>query len=304
MGRVMGLFAATVLLWSTAGADPMDDEAGDPPGTHQGRVDNIIEMLENDADPNDVIPEIYNYVDYYLAIGYQNVGIDYFAQATNPPGVFAEAYAGWERRLRLEIRDLLRNCDPQGLEEAIAYLEFYDVGYGPVITLTWEERVEQSEEFGAAYKRWKWRDEARDLIDKGDGEDATDSEMVGDLLDVLTDEQADPVERLDAAGALGAVDAEALAERFLLEALQSEDSLVRFWAATMVGRRAVRAGPFGGIIVDGLQDHSWPARQAFARALLHIGGAVEQNLANQVLEEEGETTRVWPARPHAEEKRK
>lgn len=35
-----------------AAADEMDAANGDPPGTHQGRVDNIIEMLENDAVPD------------------------------------------------------------------------------------------------------------------------------------------------------------------------------------------------------------------------------------------------------------
>ena len=295
MGRIAVVLA---LLWAAAGADEMDDANGDPPGTHQGRVDNIIEMLENDAAPDEVIPEIYNYVDYYLDVGYQEVGIDHFANATKPPGIFGEAYQGWDRRQRLRIRDRLRRCEPGGLEEAMAYIEFYDVGYGPVITLTWEERVEQSEEFGAAYRRWKWRDEARDLIGKGEGGDAPDAGALGGLLDVLVDEKADPDERLGAAGELGAAEADGIDERFLLEALRDEDSLVRFWAATMVGRRAVRAGPFGGIIAEGLEDHSWPARLAFARALLHIGGD-GRDAARQLLDERPEETHKWPEKPQA-----
>jgi HEAT repeat protein len=86
-----------------------------------------------------------------------------------------------------------------------------------------------------------------------------------------------------------------LKERLLREALQNEDSLVRFWAVIMVGRMAERAGPFAEIIVEGLADESWPTRRAFAEVVLQKGDG-PTNEAQQILEEEVFEGRTWPER--------
>lgn len=299
--RLMGaLVVAAVCCQAPLAADEMDEANGDPPGTHQGRVDNIIEMLDNDADPNVVVPQIFDYVDYYIDIGYQRLGIDHYGAVTRAPGVFGEAYEGWERRLRLRIRDLLRRCDPRGFKEALDYIEFYEEGYGEVITLTPQEKVEQSEEFGAAYKRWKWRDQARQRLRDGDGGEAEVVEAVGDLLGTLRDEDADPAARLEAAGRLGTISAGDVEMRLLRQLLGDEDSLARYWAAALLVRLGPAALEAEEELLAGLEDESWPLRHVCAAVLSSAGQRAGDEVMDELLDQQEEEVDRWPGWPQKE----
>ena len=294
------LITVTLLLFALPlVADEMDDANGDPPGTHQGRVDDIVAALNADADPNDVVPDISDYVGYYTPSGTYEAGFDFYATVTEPPGIFAEPYQRWLTRLRLRIRDLLRSCDPSGFKEALDYLLFHEIGYGDVVAETFEEKVERSEEFGAAYRRWMWRDQARQQLRDGDGEEGALIDDLEALLGTLRDEDLETAERIRAAGRLGTIDPSAVDLDLLRQRLadedSGEDSLVRYWAASTLGRGP---RPLEAVeeLLTALEDASWPMRVFCASVLAQGGNKTGEELLSVLEAHRDAEVDRWPER--------
>lgn len=288
---------ACLILISPLTADPMDEQAGDPPGTHQQHVDETIALMNNDADANAVIDELFAYVDYYLDIGYGHVGgyDRHFKAITEPPGIFAEAYQAWLARQLAMINDLLRHCEPRGYELASGYIDFKDVGYGPVITKSEDELLAESEEFGEAYQAWRIRDAIRRAL-RGDDE-AEPVEATGDWESLLaTLRHGDHAEQAEAAAVLGALDTNQIKSTRLLALLEDEESLVRFWATSMLLKDPQHAASAEDHFVTGLEDESWPVRHLCAEALNQINSRAARAEIAEILAEETNPTQKWPSK--------
>jgi hypothetical protein len=281
----------------------MDDLHGYPPGTHQQHIDETIALMENDANAAVVIGHIYAYIEGYSDIdeyGPLGTSLDhYFDELTQPPGHFSQAYQSWLVRELARINDQLRHCEPRGYNLASGYLTFRDDEYGPVSTKSQDELLAESEEFGEAYQAWRIRDTIRRLL-RGDAE-ADPVEAISDWESLLaTLRHGDHEEQSEAAALLGPLDPNQVKPARLLELLDDEESLVRFWATAMLLKNTEQAAATEDRLVAGLQDESWPVRRLCAEVLNHINSRAAQEEVADLLADEADTTQKWPSKEQLE----
>ena len=172
-------------------------------------------------------------------------------------------------------------------------MEWFDVGYsdGTVDYNSDEERIEKSEEFWSSYVEWKAADNLRDLL--GDDSGPTTALDLDEQLDLLR--QGDPTEKEGAARQLGGIQpGPGISLADLSELLGDGSSLVRFWAATVLGRYGSAAVAAVEGLRQGLEDHSWPVRYACAQVLDQLGDRESADSVAAIFAQKDATVEPWP----------
>ena len=278
------LIQAAILLIaaSTAVAATFDD-----PQQRQ-RFDAVVEQLNQDADPNDVIPMVYDYMEYYIWIGYSDP-----AEA-DPDGdierTFGNAYTGYFARLADRLNKRLGQCDPTVMDEIMEYIEFHEVGYSDGRILSDRERIEKSV-FWSGYVEWEANDALRDLIDGGDT--TGPSVMYPEALELLR--SGKPKEKTRAARSLGAVQIGSdLTVEAVLGHLNDASSVVRYWVVATLSRYVEEARNVAPQLRKALTDHSWPVRIKAAALLGQLDDAPSRKQARSVLDASRKSHTPWP----------
>lgn len=269
--------------------------------TQQERIDDINDLLNQQLGPETVIPAIYEYVDFYYQEGYSDGQVvDYFGQVTTGKGELAKAFGAWQKWLIGYINDLLQHCDSRGVRRALEFLDFYNDGYSDGSQVLDEQAIERSEEFGAAYRKWKDADTLRERLRGGPDQGLEFADLSGLLGQLRTAGSHDA--RLLVAQKLGSVQPSVLARSvaWLAELLSDPDKYVRAWAAASLGRLGSGAAAGVPALVSGLQDHSRGTARECATALALIVDLRTDRGVAQAIEaafhDEDAPLQAWPTR--------
>ncbi len=281
------VFQATLLLIaaSTTVAATFDDPL------QRQRFDAVVDQLKQDADPNDVIPMVYDYMEYYIWIGYSD------PTKADPDGdikrTFGDAYTSYFSRLADRLNERLGRCDPTVMDEIMEYIEFHEVGYSDGRTLSDRERIEKSV-FWSGYLEWEVNDALRDQIDAGGN--AGPSMVYTEALQTLR--RGRSPEKAQAARSLGAVRLGTdLTAQALLDYLNDANSVVRYWVVAVLGRYPDAARTAGTQLRAALADHSWPVRLRAAELLTQLNDAPSRQQARAVVDASRTRTQPWPDNP-------
>ena len=252
------------------------------------RFEAVVEQLNQDADPNDAIPMVYDYMEYYVWIGYSDPA------KADPDGdierTFGDAYTSYFARLADRLNKRLGQCDPTVMDEIMEYIEFHEVGYSDGRILSDRERIEKSV-FWSGYVEWEANDALRDLIDGGDTTGPTVS--YPEALELLR--RGKPKEKTQAARALGAVQIGSdLTVQAVLGHLNDASSVIRYWVVATLSRHVEEARNVAPQLRKALTDHSWPVRIKAATLLGQLDDTPSRKQARSVLDASRQSHTPWP----------
>lgn len=273
-----------LVVASSVAATSFDDSL------QQQRFDAVVEQLNNDADPNTVIPMVYDYMGFYVWIGYSDPAkADPDADINR---VFGSTYAGYFSRMADRFNERLGQCDPTVVPEVLEYIDFHTVGYTDATILSDRQKIEKSV-FWSGYLEWQVNDLLREKIDDDQPGEPTISYT--QALDHLR--QGSDKQKSKAAVSLGKErPAGALTSAYLARLLSDPSSLVRYWAVRMLSRSDTAESTVLGPLRDALDDHSWPVRHAAAQLLSRLRDRQSKIQADAILASARVKSQPWPSK--------